>query len=84
MSSIEKRKKWKWKGKLCVDLLKGGKTHSPLFSTPTPPPSCNSTIARLERVDTDELFVSPLTLQSFTCEYSWNEISFEMRFFFLL
>lgn len=30
---------------------------------------CNSTIARLERVDADELFVSPLTLQSFSCEF---------------
>jgi len=45
------------------------------FSTPTNPTplnddhnSCSSTIARLERVDADELFVSPLTLQSFTCE----------------
>jgi len=62
------------------------------FSTPTNPTplnddhnSCSSTIARLERVDADELFVSPLTLQSFTCESStkavgnllWRELFYQ-------
>lgn len=48
--------------------------------------SCNSTIARLERVDVDELFVSPLTLQSFTCEFflvSIRKAAGENDFFFL-
>jgi hypothetical protein len=48
---------------------------------------CNSTIARLERVDADELFVSPLTLQSFTCEFRSPSFSLECiccLFFFLL
>jgi hypothetical protein len=46
------------------------------FSTPTSSTflySCNSTIARLERVDADALFVSPLTLQSFTNEAALEE-----------
>ena len=66
------------KAKRSVEVLdteeRKKKTHPVFFSTPTKLKndhhnSCNSTIARLERVDADELFVSPLTLQSFTCEF---------------
>ena len=66
-------------GKCWAICREDGRTeekNSPVSSQPRPNQlnpdhnnSCNSTIARLERVDADELFVSPLTLQSFTCEF---------------